>query len=120
MLKLRIALALVILAGSLARAGDMQEASAIIDRFPDMLSHDWVLKDGFYFFTVAEASEDDWMIAERFADIVSASCGATRQNTNLSYSGPLHIFSHTDDQGDVQKIYAIRQNLLERSLGLPC
>jgi hypothetical protein len=104
----------------LAWAGDMQNAARLLDRDPSILSEDWTLKGGFYFFVLPEADEEDWILAERLADIVAAACSATRQNINLSYNGPLHIFSRGDDQGIAKKIYVIRQDLLDRSLGLPC
>jgi hypothetical protein len=54
------------------------------------------------------------------AEVVGATCPVVRQNINLSYNGPSHIFARGDEHGVAKKIYVIRQDLLDQSLGLPC
>jgi hypothetical protein len=112
--------ALALMMSKLAWAGDMQDAARLLDQNPSILAEDWTLRGGFYFFAVREADEEDWILAERLVEVVAAACPVARQNVNLSYNGPLHIFARGDAQGVAKKIYVIRQDLLDRSLGLPC
>ncbi len=120
MTRLVFGFALALMMTSPARAGDMQDAARLLDQNPSILAEDWSLRGGFYFFTVRETEEEDWILAERLAEVVGAACPVVRQNINLSYNGPSHIFARGDEHGVAKKIYVIRQDLLDQSLGLPC